>query len=423
MEPRPERVCAPFNTRSAENQYDTRSVPYQISLNLTSVPLAVVGLLSLLVWGLSLSLDLRRGEDRMLLWVYRLLVLINAALMGLYFVNVNGWLEIVKGARLMLAVIAFIPPTAIAFVKRLHGERPDWKEYVLWATAIVVAIALIFDGGAFVQGQSISDLGLPLPAPGAWFGPLFALLALGTAWTFREIARRSSATLGHRELMLSGAILIVFGSLDFINVIVRTGIPPMLWVGSLALILTFSSAILRQYRTALRSLEVVERERDHLEQRLTVDELTGLFTRTHGTSVLENALASGGACVVFIDIDDFKSWNDNHSHAIGDHVLREVGRVVRASARSEDAAARYAGDEFFVVLPGARLEAGLRVAEAIRRNLSAITVEAQAITASLGVARGNANDTAANVLDRADRAAYQAKRDGKNRVSRATVTV
>lgn len=396
---------------------------YQISLSLASVPLAVVGLLSLLVWGLSLSLDLRRGEDRMLLWVYRLLMLINAAQMGLYFMNTNGWLEIITGARLMLAVVAFIPPTAIAFVKRLHRERPDWKELLLWAISVLVSLALAFDRGGFIRGQSVSDLGLPLPAPGALFAPLFAFLAVSVALTFREIARRSNAVLGHRELLLSGAILIVFGSLDSINVIVRAGIPPMLWVGSLALILTFSSAILREYRAAFRSLEVVERERDDLEQRLTLDELTGLSTRAHGSSVLERALKGGGACVVFIDIDDFKSWNDRYSHATGDQVLREVARVVRASARSQDAAARYAGDEFFVVLPGARLEAGLRVAEAIRRNLVAITVEGQMITASLGVARGDANDTALSVLDRADRAAYQAKRDGKNRVARSAVPV
>jgi diguanylate cyclase (GGDEF)-like protein len=398
-------------------------VSYQISLNLVSVPLAVVGLLSLLVWGLSLSLDLRRGEDRMLLWVYRLLVLINAALMGLYFVGINGWLETVTGARLVLAVVVFLTPTMIAFVKRLHHERSDWQERSLWGISAVMALAIAFDRGAFISGQTTVGPGWSLPTPGVLLIPFFVLSLLGMLIAFREIARHSSTAPGHGELQVSGAILTVFGSLDFIGVIVRTGLPPMLWLGSLVVVLAFSRAILREYRAAFHSLEVVERERDDLSQRLTVDELTGLFTRTHGSVVLERALAGGGACVVFIDIDDFKSWNDRHSHAVGDRVLREVARVVRASARSEDAAARYAGDEFFVVLPGARLEAGLRVAEAIRRNLAAITVEDQAITASLGVARGDANDLAASVLDRADRAAYQAKRDGKNRVSRAVVTV
>jgi diguanylate cyclase (GGDEF)-like protein len=397
-------------------------VSYQISLNLASVPLAVVGLLSLLVWVLSLSLDLRRGEDRMLLWVYRLLLLINTALMGLYFVGNNGWLEAVMGARLMLALVAFLPPTVISFARRLRHERSDWKEWGLWGISAVAALALTFDRGAFIPPQIIQP-GQTLTATGALLVPFFALAVLGMLVAFREISRRSKATPGHRELQISGAILTVFGSLDFISAIFETGLPPLLWVGSLTVILAFSRAILREYRAAFQSLEVIERERDDLSKRLTVDELTGLFTRTHGSVVLERALVGGGACVVFIDIDDFKSWNDRHSHAIGDRVLREVARVVRSSARSEDAVARYAGDEFFVVLPGARLEAGLRVAEAIRRNLAAITVEGQAITASLGVARGDVNDLAASVLDRADRAAYQAKRDGKNRVSRATVSV
>ncbi len=395
---------------------------YQISLNLASVPLAVVGLLSLLVWVLSLSFHSRRGEDKMLLWVYRLLLLINSALMGLYFVGNNGWLEAVAGARLMLAVVAFLPPTVIAFVRRLHHERSDWKERSLWAVSAVAALALAVDRGAFIPQQLIAP-GQTLNATGVLLVPFFVLAVFGMLVAFREISYRAKDAAGNRELQLAGAIVTVFGSLDFISAIFKTGLPPLLWVGSLTVILAFSRSILREYQAAFQSLEVIERERDDLSKRLTVDELTGLFTRTHGSSVLEHALAGGGACVVFIDIDDFKSWNDHHSHAVGDRVLLEVARVVRASARSEDAAARYAGDEFFVVLPGARLEAGLRVAEAIRRNLAAITVEGQAITASLGVARGDANDLAASVLDRADRAAYQAKRDGKNRVSRAAVSV
>lgn len=416
-------VPVSINADTHENQYDVHSVSYHVSLDLTSVPLTVVGLLSLLVGGLSLSLDLRRGEDRVLLWVYRLLVLINAALMGLFFVSANGWLGVITGTRLLLAVVVFLPTTVIAFVRHLHREQPNRGQLGLWVASATMALALAFDSGAFINGQTTAASGQPLPTPGGLFVPLFVAVILATVITFWEVAQRSRGVPEQRKLQISGAALIVFGGLDFINVIVHTGLPPMVWIGSLAVVLAFSGTILREYRDAFRNLEVIERERDDLEQRLTVDELTGLFTRSHGTSVLERALAGGGACVVFIDIDDFKSWNDRYSHATGDHVLREVGRVVRASARSEDAAARYAGDEFFVVLPGARLEAGLRVAEAIRRNLSSITVEGQAITASLGVARGNTKDTAASMLDRADRAAYQAKRDGKNRVSRATVTV
>lgn len=400
-------------------------MPYQVLLSLTSVPLLVVGLLSLLVWLLSFSLDPRRSEDRALLRTYQLLMLINTALMGLYFVGLNAWVDTVTTTRVLLAMVAAFPPIIIAFVRRLHRKPVRSPETLLWTASVIVILASLFDQGWFVRTAATSSLGHPIPIPGWLFAPYVALVMLSIVFSVREMIRHSPQhdASSNRELVLAGVILIVFSSADFITVLFSLSLPPLAWAGSFAMTLAFSSAIVRDYRNAFRALEVVERERSDLQERLLRDDLTGLFTRAYGTERLRQALKYGGACVVFIDLDDFKNWNDRFSHAVGDRVLREISRIVRSSARAEDVVARYAGDEFFVVLPGARIEAGLRVAEAIRRNLTSLEIEHEQVTASFGVARGGVHDSAESVIDRADRAAYQAKRDGKNRVKHPTMTM
>ena len=399
-------------------------MPYQVQLSLTSVPLMVVGLLSLLICALSFSLAPRRREDRALLATYQFLMLMNTALMGVYFIGVNAWLETVTVSRVLLALVSVFPPIIVAFVRHLRRRNLRSSEIALWGLSAAMIVASLLDTGWFVRASTTSSLGHPVPTPGWLFVPYVILVALSLFFSLREIVRHGSHKdfLHARQLVLTGTMLMLFSGLDFVTVLFQLNLPPLAWVGSLAMTLAFSNAIIRNYRHAIRTLEVVERERSDLQERLIRDELTGLFSRAHGTERLQQALKSGGACVVFIDLDNFKNWNDRFSHAVGDRVLREVARIVRSSARAEDVAARYAGDEFFVVLPGARLEAGLRVAEAIRRNLTNLEIERERVTASFGVARGNSTDTAESVIDRADRAAYQAKRDGKNRVKHPTMT-
>jgi diguanylate cyclase (GGDEF)-like protein len=393
------------------------NVPYQVLLSLTSVPLLVVGLLSLLVWTLSFSLAPRRKEDRALLRTYQVLMLTNTALMGAYFIGMNAWIPTGTASRVLLALVSVFPPIIVSFVRHLRRRAVRSSEPVLWLLSTAMIVASTLD-----STRTTSSL---IPAPGWLLVPYAVLVGLSLFFSLREVVQHGAKrdSLHARQLVLTGTLLMVFSGADFINVSFNLGWPPLAWMGSLAMTLAFSNAIIRNYRHAIRTLEIVERERSDLQERLAHDELTGLYTRAHGMERLKQALKSGSACVVFIDLDDFKSWNDRHSHAVGDHVLREVARIVRTSARSEDVAARYAGDEFFVVLPGARLEAGLRVAETIRRNLGGLEIESEPVTASFGVARGGPQDSAAGVIDRADRAAYQAKRDGKNRIKHPTMTM
>ncbi len=124
--------------------------------------------------------------------------------------------------------------------------------------------------------------------------------------------------------------------------------------------------------------------------------------------------------VLLLDIDHFKAINDQHGHAGGDQVLRQFAEVVHQSCRSSDFVFRYGGEEFLVVLVDTARDAALLVAEKlgaeIRRHAFMIPeVGALRITASIGVAAFDGHPDYAYLIDRADKALYQAKQSGRDR--------
>ena len=187
--------------------------------------------------------------------------------------------------------------------------------------------------------------------------------------------------------------------------------------------------------TANRELVVMNRE---LTERSLRDGLTGLYNQTHFRDVLNNMFAqferSGSSLsLLFLDMDNFKAINDTHGHAIGDQVLRAMGRLLDVQGpnhegtqwwRGSDVTARYGGEEFAVLLPDTPREGALVFAERLRRRIMAIDllpelVTQQAplfpLTASVGVASFPTDaTTAAELLKAADAAMYVAKGAGKN---------
>jgi two-component system cell cycle response regulator len=158
------------------------------------------------------------------------------------------------------------------------------------------------------------------------------------------------------------------------------------------------------------------------------DALTSLYNRrymeTHLAALVEQAAQRGKPLsVLILDIDFFKAINDGHGHDAGDDVLREFSLRIRKSIRNIDLACRYGGEEFVVVMPETDATVAGLVAERIRRRIATEPFQIQQgtkaldVTISIGLAAlGNAGDTAAAMLKRADTALYRAKRDGRNRV-------
>ena len=125
------------------------------------------------------------------------------------------------------------------------------------------------------------------------------------------------------------------------------------------------------------------------------------------------------------DIDNFKTTNDTYGHVQGDAVLREVANAVKTSCRALDVAARYGGEEFILMLPGANVDEAYKVAEKIRKSVSEKVFFNEkgdfTTSISIGVTQVSPDDKEVDeIVARADRALYEAKRTGKNKVIIAT---
>jgi len=162
----------------------------------------------------------------------------------------------------------------------------------------------------------------------------------------------------------------------------------------------------------------------------TIDGLTHLYLRRHFLMLLSNELDRGyrqnqSLSFLLIDVDYFKRCNDEYGHLMGDFILKKTASILKDHSREIDILCRYGGDEFAFILPRTSGNDALIVAERLRRSVNDyvfnITSEQLKITVSIGVASCAPNDmrcdgTAEKIIDKADKALYQAKSEGRNKV-------
>jgi diguanylate cyclase (GGDEF)-like protein len=171
----------------------------------------------------------------------------------------------------------------------------------------------------------------------------------------------------------------------------------------------------------------VEEAQETLWRAAVRDSLTGLLNHREFYRRLEEEVARADRdgqelSVLMLDLDDFKSINDTCGHLRGDTVLREMARALETCVREQDVLARYAGDEFAVVLTATGERAARSVAERVRRCAAAIAVDsavapAGGVTVSIGVAtRAPGVEPLGDLMERADQALYRAKAEGRDRV-------
>ena len=155
------------------------------------------------------------------------------------------------------------------------------------------------------------------------------------------------------------------------------------------------------------------------------DALTGLFNRRYLSTFAQPLTAlvleeREAVTVLMVDIDHFKRVNDTHGHPVGDAVLCSVGQLLGARLRDRDCLARYGGEEFVIVLRRCDVHRGHRVAEALRHNVASAEIDvddlAVPVTISIGVAQWAPGEDLDDVIQRADRALYRAKQNGRDRV-------
>jgi diguanylate cyclase (GGDEF)-like protein len=188
------------------------------------------------------------------------------------------------------------------------------------------------------------------------------------------------------------------------------------------------SRILSRFQHFVRAIAGdLERANDELLALAENDSLTGLANRRKLHSLLDAETARfqrHGQCfsVVLCDIDHFKQINDSYGHEVGDEVLRQVARALAAQVRRADTVCRWGGEEFVVLLPQTELMEAMQCAERLRRCIEVLHEQPalglpRRVTLSLGVAvHPRHGDDQTSLFAAADKALYEAKHAGRNRV-------
>jgi diguanylate cyclase (GGDEF)-like protein len=276
-----------------------------------------------------------------------------------------------------------------------------------------MACAIGFLGWGYMLGGPGAPVALML---------LFIILMFGmfTA-TSRQLIRSS---------VLAG---VVFGAAFFATALQATASPTtvklqMVYFGVMVIMLV--SVCLLVNEMARMRARLTQRKADltaalaQIKELAIRDELTGLFNRRHMVNVLNaegqrTDRSQGKFCLCLIDVDHFKSINDQLGHGVGDEVLRSLSNVIAAGLRETDVVARWGGEEFLVLFTDTDCEDAAQVVDRMRQMLSETVVHAAQpdlrVTFSAGLTTYQVDEPIVATIERADQALYQAKATGRNR--------
>lgn len=192
-----------------------------------------------------------------------------------------------------------------------------------------------------------------------------------------------------------------------------------------------SDLLVERLNATVSEMKDLKKDLDDAKREAKTDTLTKLANRKAFDIVLEKAAVDSDTnnievCIIFADLDLFKRVNDVHGHLVGDQVLKVIARSLTGAVKGRDLVARYGGEEFAIILLNTTLVNAKKVAENIRAEIAAKRIQRKdsresigKITMSFGVARYFPSEGAESFLQRADRALYMSKRNGRNTVTEA----
>ena len=178
-------------------------------------------------------------------------------------------------------------------------------------------------------------------------------------------------------------------------------------------------------------MQELQRDLELVRQQALTDGLTNLANRkAFDAEILriaeEAEQEKAPFCLILMDIDHFKAFNDNYGHQVGDQVLRLVAQTLIDGVKGRDLAARYGGEEFAIVLPQTTLQGGIKVADSLRAVVQAKELINRnsgdtlgRVTLSGGVAEYVPGEPIENIIERSDSALYTAKHNGRNQIAAA----
>ncbi|WP_110458906.1 GGDEF domain-containing protein [Shewanella algidipiscicola] len=184
----------------------------------------------------------------------------------------------------------------------------------------------------------------------------------------------------------------------------------------------FFTAKLQQ---AQQEIDALRDKLKRSEKDVYYDALTGVLNRRAFDQDLAGILSQApeGTCLILVDIDHFKSFNDTYGHLLGDNVLKAVAKRLSEACRDGSKIYRFGGEEFAILVPKSHQRKARHLAEAMRRSLEKVSIKDRrkdqlidTITASFGVSEWHKQDSPAELIERSDGFLYDAKRLGRNRV-------
>lgn len=212
-----------------------------------------------------------------------------------------------------------------------------------------------------------------------------------------------------------GIRLVVDKPADAVTLILATLLP-------ILVALPISLVVMGQGERLRRAYAALAAANEALSRKASRDHLTGVLNRESFLTQVEVArLAPDGGTLLMIDVDHFKSVNDNYGHATGDVALAAVARAITEQVRQKDVVARVGGEEFAVFLVGADMSEALQIAQRVRSAVERTELPSQIgetfhVTISVGGARANGQPSLSILMQEADARLYAAKHGGRNRV-------
>lgn len=200
-------------------------------------------------------------------------------------------------------------------------------------------------------------------------------------------------------------------------------------------IMSSGQELTEQLNSASAEMQELKKALDDSKRLAKTDTLTKLANRRAFdeviTKVTKDADNTGiDVCLIFCDLDLFKNVNDKHGHLVGDQVLKVIANTLTRAVKGRDLVSRYGGEEFTITLLNTSLDNAKKVAEAIRIEIASKRIQRKDtreplgdITMSFGIARYVPSEGVESFLQRADRALYMSKKNGRNMISEAPMPI
>lgn len=183
--------------------------------------------------------------------------------------------------------------------------------------------------------------------------------------------------------------------------------------------LNFSAAL----TSAEKEIAQLRAELQQTQKHALHDSLTGLCNRRFFDDELQSMMHNTPLCLIIVDVDHFKKFNDTHGHVMGDKVLKAVAKKLQQNCRDGAQAYRFGGEEFAILIPTDNITRALHVADVMRRSIEKIQLKDKrtgetigGITASFGVSQADSKMQISDFIETADKHLYEAKNLGRNRV-------